>query len=116
MYATVLSLLFATGLVTAQENAVTITVESATGCATKPYVNNTISVPNAGTQPYYNTDGNLDRVTALYETGGASLCIPENADNSNVVPDNEQYWLYVGTPMHISTTGVNIDHITCGLE
>ncbi|KAI0438826.1 hypothetical protein F4803DRAFT_533728 [Xylaria telfairii] len=116
MYATVLSLLFATGLVAAQENAVTITVESATGCATKPYVNKTISVFNDATQPYYNTNGNLDRVTALYETGGASLCIPQNADGSNTVPDNQQYYLYNDTPMHISTTGVHIDHIVCGLE
>ncbi|KAI1113500.1 hypothetical protein F5Y14DRAFT_452036 [Nemania sp. NC0429] len=116
MHATVLSLLFAVGLVAAQENAVTITVESATGCPTKPYVNRTISVLNDASQPYYNTNGNLDRVAALYETEGVSLCIPQNADGSNTVPDNEQYYLYDNTPMHISPRGVKIDHIVCGLE
>ncbi|KAI0445242.1 hypothetical protein F4803DRAFT_509037 [Xylaria telfairii] len=113
MRATILSLLFAAGLSSAQEYTVFVTVESATNKKCAPYKNSTIEFDQS--TPYYNTNGNLDRVVGLYIGEHESLCIPYNADGSQTINTNDNYYFGFGYSIHVSTP-VKVDYILCGLE
>ncbi|KAI0416553.1 hypothetical protein F5X98DRAFT_343576 [Xylaria grammica] len=113
MRATILSLLFAAGLASAQEYRVAVIVESPTNKTCAPYKNSTIEFDQS--TPYYNTNGNLDRVVGLYIGQNESLCIPYNADGSPTIPTNDNYYFGFGDAIHVSPP-VKVDYILCGLE
>ncbi|KAI1812590.1 hypothetical protein GGS20DRAFT_587297 [Poronia punctata] len=108
MRATVLSLIFAASLASAQDNNIDVIVESP-GPDGAPQ-NTTITFDQY--TPYPNTDGNLDQVIGLY--GGKSVCIPRNEDGSQTI-DGDNYWFGFGTVIHVSPP-VKVDYIECGLE
>ncbi|KAI0191322.1 hypothetical protein F4808DRAFT_444007 [Astrocystis sublimbata] len=114
MRATTLSLLVAAGLVSAQDYLVTIVVETATGKSCAPYKNTTLVIDQS--TPYYNTNGDLDRVVGLSLEGeNESLCIPYNADNSFTFDTSSDYYFGFGSSIHVSTP-TKVDYIQCGLE
>ncbi|KAH8163912.1 hypothetical protein CIB48_g4355 [Xylaria polymorpha] len=113
MRATILSLLFAAGLASAQQFPVVVIVESATNKTCAPYKNTTIEFDQS--TPYYNTNGNLDRVVGLYIGQYESLCIPFNADGSFTIKTDDNYYFGFGDAIHVSPP-VKVDYIHCGLE
>ncbi|KAI1199396.1 hypothetical protein F5X97DRAFT_322370 [Nemania serpens] len=113
MRATLLSLLLAAGLSSAQQYIVDVIVESATNRTCAPYKNTTITFDQQ--TPYYNTHGNLDHVVGLYVGQHQSLCIPFNADGSQTITTNDNYYFGFGFAIHVSRP-IKIDHILCGLE
>ncbi|KAI1173469.1 hypothetical protein F4777DRAFT_580941 [Nemania sp. FL0916] len=113
MRATILSLLFAAGLASAQQYIVDVIVESATGKSCAPYKNATITFDQS--EPYYNTNGDLDHVTGLYGGQHDSLCIPYNADGSQTIQTRDNYYFGFGYAIHVSPP-VKVDYILCGLE
>jgi hypothetical protein len=113
MRATILSLLFAASLSSAQQFIVDVIVESATGKSCAPYKNTTITFDQL--TPYYNTNGDLDHVVGLYIGEHVSLCIPYNADGSQTIKTNDNYYFGFGYSIHVSPP-VKVDYIGCGLE
>ncbi|KAI0543845.1 hypothetical protein F4679DRAFT_567072 [Xylaria curta] len=114
MRATILSLLVAAGLASAQEYLVSVIVESATNKTCAPYKNTTIEFDQSSR--YYNTNGNLDRVIGLYIGGqNQSLCIPFNADGSFTIKTNDNYYFGFDNYIHVSPP-IKVDYILCGLE
>ncbi|KAI1739860.1 hypothetical protein F4680DRAFT_420325 [Xylaria scruposa] len=114
MRATILSLLFAAGLASAQEYRVSVIIESATNKTCAPYKNSTVEFDQL--TRYNNTNGNLDHVVGLYINGqNQSLCIPFNADGSFTIKTNDNYYFGFGYSIHVSPP-IKIDYILCGLE